>query len=88
MPAWTQSPLASALLASCAGQPPRRRAIRYRFGEVATVYAGERVRALKRLYRAAEPPLDTPAWQVWLTLDVEDAIDAAIAAAARPAAAA
>ena len=87
-PSWTQSPLAAALLASCGRDPPRRRARRHRLGEVDTCYAGERVRALKRLYRIAEPRIDTPGWHAWLAVGVEDAIDAAIAAAASHAAAA
>lgn len=79
---WTRAPLALALLASCARHPPPRRTVCYRFGDTGTHYCGERVRALKRFYRAAEPPLDTPAWRAWLALDVEQAIDAAIAATA------
>ena len=75
---WTNAPIAAAILAACARDPPARRTIRYRFADTATAYSGERVRALKRLYRAAEPPLDTPAWRAWLTLDVERAIDSAI----------
>ena len=75
---WTHAPLAAAILAACARDPPARRTVCYRFGETATRHAGERVRALKRLYRAPEPPLDTPAWRDWLDLDVERAIDSAI----------
>ncbi len=85
---WTQSPLAIALLASCGRDLPVRRTVCYRFSDTASQYAGERVRALKRLYRAAEPPLDTPAWRAWLALDVERAIDAAITSAASQARAA
>ena len=79
---WTHSPLAIALLASCAHDPPGRRTVCYRFGDIASHYAGERVRALKCLYRAAQPPLDTAAWRAWLAFDVERAIDRALAAAA------
>jgi hypothetical protein len=75
---WTSNPYAAAILAICGHDPPARRTIRYRFADTGTLYTGERVRALKRLYRAAEPPLDTPAWRAWLTLDVARAIDTAI----------
>jgi hypothetical protein len=85
---WTNAPLAAAILATCARDPPVRRIITYRFAETATAYAGERARALRRLYRGAEPPLDTPAWRAWLAIDVERAIDAAIASAASQAIAA
>jgi hypothetical protein len=36
------------------------------------------VQALRRLYRLAEPPLDSPAWRAWLALDPQRAIEQAI----------
>ena len=81
-------PLARALLAACAADPPRRRTVRYRFGETGERFVGARVRQLRRLYRSAEPALDTPEWRRWLVYDVERAIaDAVESGALRDAAA-
>ena len=84
MTSWTETPEAAALLASCATDPPRRRLVAYRFQETGPRFVGRRARALRRLYRLAEPPLDSPAWRAWLALDPQRAIEAAIGDAATP----
>lgn len=81
MKPWTQTPEAAALLAACAAHPPPRRLRVYRFRETAAFYAGPRMKQLRRLYRQAEPPLDTPEWRAWLTLDPERMVAEAIARA-------
>lgn len=78
---WTRSPQALVLLASCALAPPLRRLVRYRFDEIGEHFAGARARALRQLYRAAEPPLDTPQWRLWLSPDADQAIAEAVALA-------
>ena len=85
MTPWTEAPEAAALLASCAADPPRRRLVAYRFQETGLRFVGHRAQALRRLYRLAEPPLDTPAWRAWLALDPQRAIEEAIRDAATPA---
>jgi len=84
MTSWTEAPEAAALLASCATDPPRRRLVAYRFQETGPRFVGRRARALRRLYRLAEPPLDTPAWRAWLALDPQRAIEQALEMAAAP----
>ena len=76
---WTCSPEAVTLLASCARWPPRRRLFVFRFGETAFRFIGRRVGRLRRLYRLAEPPVDTLAWREWLSLDPQQAIEQALA---------
>ena len=78
MTPWTEAPEAAVLLASCAADPPRRRLVVYRFQETGPRFVGGRVQALRRLYRLAEPPLDSPAWRAWLALDPQWAIEQAI----------
>ena len=90
MTPWTEAPEAAGLLASCVANPPRRRLVLYRFQETGPRFVGRRVQALRRLYRLAEPALDSPAWRAWLVLDpqrvIEEAIrDAATSAIASPA---
>ena len=78
MTCWTDSGEAAALLASCAARPPRQKLFVYRFQEIAARFVGRRVGRLRRLYRLAEPPLDSPAWREWLVLDPQRAIEAAV----------
>lgn len=82
---WTQLPEAAVLLADCAARAPAKIVLAYRFGDTSAVFsrADRRVAALRRLYRRAEPPIDTPAWRAWLRLDEQAAIEAAIAVAGR-----
>jgi hypothetical protein len=75
---WTEAPEAAALLASCVTNPPRRRLVAYRFQETGLKFVGRRMQTLRRLYRLAEPPLDSPAWRDWLALDPQRAIEAAM----------
>lgn len=82
MTPWTATPDAAALLGSCVANPPRQRLVVYRFQETGHKFVGRRAQALRRLYRLAEPPLDTPAWCAWLALDPQQAIDEAIRRAA------
>ena len=84
MTSWTEAPEAAALLAACATDPPRRRLVVYRFQETGPRFVGRRARALRRLYRLAEPPLDSPAWRAWLALDPQRAIEQALEKAATP----
>lgn len=84
MTSWTEAPEAAALLASCATDPPRRRLVVYRFHETGPRFVGRRAQALRRLYRLAEPPLDSPAWRSWLALDPQRAIEQALEKAAAP----
>jgi hypothetical protein len=79
---WTEAPEAAGLLASCVANPPRRRLVLYRFQETGPRFVGRRMQALRRLYRLAEPPLDSPAWRAWLALDPQRAIEQAIRDAA------
>ena len=78
---WTRLPEASALLASCAIRPPRRQVVVYRFQEIATRFVGRRVARLRRLYRRAEPPVDSLDWRSWLGLEPQAAIEGILAAA-------
>ena len=78
MTCWTALPEAAALLASCAARPPRQRLFVYRFQETASRFVGRRVGRLRRLYRLAEPLIDSPAWREWLVLDPQRAIEAAV----------
>ena len=74
MTTWTRSPEAAHLLASCAADPPPLRAFACRFQEIEQRFVGRRVRRLRRIYLAAEPPIDTPDWRRWLALDPQRAI--------------
>ena len=78
MALWTRLPEAAMLLASCSADPPPMRAFVFRFQEIDLRFVGRRVRRLRRLYRTAEPAIDTPDWQVWLALDPQRAIAAAV----------
>lgn len=78
MTSWICLPEAARLLASCAGSPPRCRLAVYRFKETELRFVGRRVRRLVRLYRAAQPPLDSADWRKWLRLDPQEAIRQAI----------
>jgi hypothetical protein len=71
---WTRSPEAARLLASCAADPPPLRSFACRFQEIEQRFVGRRVRSLRRIYLAAEPPIDTFAWRRWLALDPQRAI--------------
>ena len=71
---WTRLPEATRLLASCAADPPPIRAFAYRFQEIEHRFVGRRVARLRRLYRAAEPAIDTRAWREWLRWDPQRAI--------------
>jgi hypothetical protein len=71
-------PEAAWLLASCAADPPPQRSFAYRFQEVEIRFVGRRVRRLHRLYKTAEPEIDSPAWREWLALDPQRAIVEAI----------
>ena len=81
---WIRSPEAARLLASCAAAPPPLRAFTFRFQELELRFVGRRARQLRRLYRTAEPEIDTPAWRQWLTLDPQRAIAAALRYAPLP----
>ncbi|WP_162806746.1 hypothetical protein [Sphingosinicella terrae] len=78
MDSWTSSAEAARLLASCATSPPRRRLFVYRFEEVEPRFVGRRVRRLSRLYRAAQPRLDSEEWRTWLADDPQSAIARAV----------
>jgi len=80
---WTRRPKAAALLADCAANPPVEIVKRDRFGDTWTVYNPRdvRVRKLADLYANAQPPIDTPAWRVWLELTEQRAIAEAVAGA-------
>ena len=80
MTPWTRTPEVEALLRSCADRPPASRIFAFRFQETEARYVGRRVRQLRRLHRAAEPPLDSPEWRAWLALDPQRAIALALAA--------
>lgn len=76
--AWTDLPDAARALDSCRRNPPRRD-MRTADGNGAfPKYRRDdgRVRKLRQIYKAAEPPIDTPAWREWLALDVDKAIEA------------
>ena len=66
MSSWTDLPEAAALLASLREHPPRQRLVVYRFQETGLRFTGRRVRRLARIYRMAQPQIDTPQWRDWL----------------------
>lgn len=75
---WRSLPEAAAILAAIVADPPPTREHRYRFGDRVSRYTGDRVRRLRQLRRAAEPPLDTPAWRDWVRLGEQQAIALAL----------
>ncbi|WP_129794231.1 hypothetical protein [Sphingosinicella sp. CPCC 101087] len=55
----------------------------FRFQETQTRFVGWRVKRLRRLYRLAEPAIDTPEWRTWLAWDPYRAITEQIRLARR-----
>lgn len=78
MTRWTTLPMARSILTDCAVSPPPTRVATYAFQETATLYTGERVKRLERIYRDAEPAIDTPEWREWLALTPQKAIAEAV----------
>lgn len=85
---WTSQDEAAALLADCAASPPRKVIRQYRFNETGEQFDRRdmRVRILCRLYRKAEPTIDTPEWREWLDMPVDKVIAEAVATEQREAA--
>lgn len=77
---WRFSPQAQRELQSCRVDPPARVVRTYRFNETMELFDPQdpRVRRLKALREAKEPPKDTIEWRAWLSMNEQDAIRSAI----------
>lgn len=77
---WTNHPSVCELLASCAANPPLRDNRSPSFNRPTPMFRtdDERVAALGLFYKAAEPPVDSTAWRIWLTMTPQRAIADAI----------
>lgn len=77
---WHQSPPASRLIRDCVSSPPARDLRTGSFNRPTPYYRRDdaRLRELERLYRAAEPAIDTPAWTLWLMLPPQRVVRQAI----------